>query len=121
LIVLGIVLISAVAIFIFSGEDSVEIPEKLFGRWTTADPKYADRFFDLSKNSVVFGVGNGNIAVYTTDDIYGIIEDDRIIYTVIFVDDEGVEYSQSLYFSKNDDNLLFFKNQNKIGWRKHTE
>ena len=120
-IVILFILLGVTTIVWVQRDDSVEIPEKLFGRWTTTDPRYVDRFFDLSESSVVFGVGDGDIAVYTTDSIQGVLEDGRTMFNVIFIDDEGVEYSQSLYFSKSDDNLLLFKNQNGVGWRKQTE
>jgi hypothetical protein len=121
LIVLGILLIGSVAFFIFSDDDSVEIPEKLFGCWETDEPKYADRFFELTQYEAIFGIGNGRTAEYAIETIRGAIEDSNIIYKITFIDDEGVEYSQSVHFSESDEDLLIFKNQNGIEWYKQTE
>ena len=121
LIVLGIVLIVTVAFFKFCGEDSVEIPAKLFGHWITDDPDYADRFFELSQDNVTFGIGNGGSAEYTIETIRGAIKANNIIYVITFNDDDGTEYKQSVYFSKSDEDLLIFKNQNEIEWYKQTD
>ncbi len=116
MIALGVLLIGTVAFFLFSSEDSVEISDKLFGRWVTDDTKYADRFFELSPTDVTFGIGDDGSAIYTIETIRGVLEDNNAIYTITFTDDEGVEYSQSVHFSKSNDDLLIFKNQNGIEW-----
>jgi hypothetical protein len=121
LIALGVLLIGTVAFFLISSKDSVEIPDKLFGRWVTDDPKYADRFFELSQTNVSFGIGDGRRADYTIETIQGALEDNNVIYTITFTDDEGVEYSQSVHFSKSNDDLLIFKNQNGIEWYQQTD
>ena len=109
------------AFFLFSSEDSVEIPAKLFGRWVTDDARYADRFFELSQDYITFGLGGDRSAEYTIETIRGALENDNMIYTITFSDDDGVEYSQSVHFSKSDNDLLVFKNQDGIEWYKQTD
>jgi hypothetical protein len=41
-----------------------EVPPELIGRWTTNDPRYADRTLEISAERVVFGVGPGGRLLY---------------------------------------------------------
>ena len=38
-------------------QDETGVTRELFGRWTTQDPRYADRFLDISATEIGFGQG----------------------------------------------------------------
>jgi len=43
-------------------EDTV--PGDLIGVWKTTAPTYADRFFEIKTDEVIFGIGEGNFDTY---------------------------------------------------------
>jgi hypothetical protein len=105
----------------WGGPPPIDIPEEVYGKWTTTNADYADRYFELSETTVTFGLGADGIAVYSVEEIQGLQTDDRVIYKVIFRDDQGTEYSQSIFFSDDDPDGLRFKNQKEIIWHKQAE
>ncbi len=120
-IIVVLILTVIVAIFIFNRDDSIAIPDGLYGYWITHNAKYADRYFDLSEAVLKIGFENEDIGVYTVKNIKGKKEEGRIIYEVTFIDNEDVEYTQSFYFNKNGKESLVFKNQMGIVWHKDAD
>ena len=116
-----LVIIAKSAMYFWGGSPQVDIPDELYGRWTTTEPRYEDRYFELSQATVTFGRGDNGIAVYTLNSIQGEQEDEQIYYVVTFQDDEGTEYSQSIFFEDDDKDELMFKNQKDIYWHKQDE
>lgn len=96
-----------------------EIPEGIFGKWQTTSSKYEDRYFNITPDKVVFGVGKGNEAVYTLAGIQRNTEADPTLFTVTFEDNNGNSYEQSFYYENSASPVLRFKNQNEIQWRKN--
>jgi hypothetical protein len=45
------------------------VPIELIGRWTTDDPRYADRSLDISAEKIAFGVGSGTRMTYRVQGI----------------------------------------------------
>ncbi|GMV08066.1 MAG: hypothetical protein AMXMBFR53_43410 [Gemmatimonadota bacterium] len=41
------------------GEEAAEPPAEVLGRWTTGDPRYADRHISVSRDAVSVGLGPG--------------------------------------------------------------
>jgi hypothetical protein len=121
LAVVALVIITKAAMYFWGGTPQVDIPDELYGKWTTTEPRYADRYFELSQATVTFGRGDNGIAVYTLNRIQGVLETDQIHYRVTFQDDEGTEYSQTIFFSDDDKDKLMFKNQEDIFWHKQDE
>lgn len=116
--IMAAVLLAATVLTVINREEPIEIPDDLFGYWTTTDPKYADRHFDLSSATVTFGLGDDASAVYAVDRISAAREHDRIVYTVTFKDEEGVAHTQSMAFHQNNPNQLVFINQQGTVWHK---
>ena len=121
LALVALVIVTKIAMDFWGGTPQVAIPDALYGKWTTTEPSYVDRYFELSQSTVTFGRGDNGAAVYTVDHIHGVQEDDQIFYVVTFKDDEGTEYSQAILFSDNDKNGLMFKNQKEVVWHKQDE
>lgn len=116
-----VIAVAITAMFYFNRKTPVDIPEELFGKWTTTDPKYSDRYFDLGRATVTFGLGENGFATYAIKSIRGMTEENHIVYTVTFIDHEGAEHSQSIYLYGNDKNSLIFKNQAGTVWRKQVD
>lgn len=55
-----LILISSIGLAGCAGNEDVQLPPELVGRWTTEAPKYADRYFELRADRMaVFGRGAG--------------------------------------------------------------
>jgi hypothetical protein len=121
LAIVALVVMAKIAMVFWGGLPQVDIPDELYGKWTTTEPRYEDRYFALSQSTVTFGQGDNGIAVYTLNRIQGVQETDQIFYVVTFQDDEGTEYSQSLFFENDDKDGLMFKNQKGVVWHKQDE
>jgi hypothetical protein len=117
-IILCLVLI---AVFYMSKEPSDDIqniPEGIFGEWETTNSKYEDRYFNITPDKVVFGIGEDNEAVYTLVGIQRKTEAGQTLFTATFEGNNGNSYEQSFYYENNASPILRFKNQKEIEWRK---
>jgi hypothetical protein len=62
---LAVALLGVVAMRACPREPATEetgVTRELFGRWTTEDPRYADRFLDISATEIGFGQGEAGEA-----------------------------------------------------------
>jgi hypothetical protein len=91
------------------------LPEELLGEWHTSDPSYADRTFELDSVCIVFGTGPGMVSVGFIKDVKEIPEGNHTLYTVSYIVDD-LPNEVSFYYDPNSG--LWFKNQEKIVWRK---
>ena len=101
-----------------SRNDPEKIPEGIFGKWQTEDPRYADRYFELYAAHVTFGFGEGKTAVYELVRIDRAPGEKPSEYNLIFADEDGNRYSQSFYFAEKSPSVLRFKNRDEIEWQK---
>jgi hypothetical protein len=46
-----------------------QVPPELIGRWTTDDPRYADRALEIGTKRISFGIGSGERATYVVHGI----------------------------------------------------
>ena len=95
-------------------------PEDLVGVWKTSAPKYEDRFFEMKKDEIVFGTGQGTfdshpIKKVETGKVRG---EERILYIISYRNQEGVEDKFSFYYHPEKGGAIRFKNQEKIVWTK---
>ena len=95
-------------------------PEDLIGVWETSAPKYEDRFFEIKKDEIVFGTGQGTLDSHAikkveTGKIRG---EEGILYTVSYKNQEGLEDKFSFYYHPEKGGTIRFKNQEKIVWTK---
>jgi hypothetical protein len=92
------------------------LPVELLGKWHTTDPSYADRTFELDSVCITFGTGPGIVSVGLIKDVNEIPEGNRTLYTVSYIVDDSPN-EVSFYYNSNSG--LWFKNQEKIVWRKN--
>ncbi len=95
-------------------------PEDLIGMWKTSAPQYDDRFFEMKKDEIVFETGQGTFDAHVikkveTGKARG---EERILYTISYRNQEGVEDKFSFYYHPERDGTIRFKNQKKIVWTK---
>ncbi len=94
------------------------VPDELLGVWKTSAPKYADRFFELKKDAVIFATGEGNVSVHAIVNIEQVREDKQILYTIYYTNQAGEEYKWSFYHDSANGGAIRFKNQKRIEWTK---
>lgn len=111
----------AVAIFMFLPKKNKELPENLMGRWTTSEPKYIDRYFELTKTTFTYGLGENKENVYIISSIEKSMEGNKTLYTISYKDPAGLVLTRSFYFESVDGGVIKFKNQKKIEWTKEED
>ena len=87
------------------------------GVWITAAPKYADRYFELKKDAVVFAIGDG---MFTTSSVLQVKEDrekTRSLYEISYVGKDGKAQKFSFYYEPAT-SIIRMKSQEKIDWKK---
>lgn len=103
-----------------SRTSSDAVPDVLLGVWTTADPRYEGRFFELRPHSVVFGLGVDSQVVHHVSSVEWASKAGQSVFTVHYQDEDGGEYSVTLYQAPFDE-ILVFKHQLQTHWfRKRT-
>lgn len=101
---------------------SDELPQVLIGRWTTDDPRYAERYFAIDKKGVVlFGqdegqVHGGPIRSIALTSLGGGRERCAMAYS----DGEGVEYDLELEYT-SDGKVLVFTGSRRTRWHRGAE
>lgn len=100
-----------------AGKDA-EVPDDLTGLWRTSEPKYADRFFSVTEDSIIFGIGAGRVNVYSITRVKKAPENQMILYTIVYADGQGQAYKLSLLYDPATPGAVRFKNQQQIVWRK---
>ena len=96
------------------------MPEDLIGVWRTADKKYADRFFELDADRVVFSTGGWGVTAHPIDRIEEHREDGKILYIIYYPSEEGDESLFSFYYDPTQ-SVIRFKNQEQFEWVKWVE
>lgn len=98
----------------------VSMPEDLIGVWKTPDKKYADRYFELEKDQVVFSTGGRGVTAHPIDRIEEYSENGKIQFIIYYPNDEGDEYQFSFYYDPTY-RVIRFKNQEQFEWGKWVE
>ncbi len=97
-------------------------PDHLIGVWETTAPAYADRFFEINTNEVIFGTGEGMFDTYPITRIK--MEEDRqeqkTLYIICYKNTARQEYKFSFYYDPANQGTIRFKNQKEMVWTKKT-
>lgn len=94
------------------------VPDNLLGVWKTTHPKYADRFFEIKNDLIIFGQGDGKSEFHAFADIESTREGKQIFYTIIHINHHGQRFTFSFYYDPTDGGTIRFKNQKQIVWTK---
>ncbi len=94
-----------------------QIPQELVGEWHTTDPIYADRSFEIDPVCITFTTGGGTVSTGFIKEVKEVPEGNRTLYTISYtLDDASNEVS--FYYDPYNGNIIQFKNQEKVAWRK---
>ena len=98
-----------------SGNDRAILNE-LAGVWKTTAPQYADRFWEIRGDEIIFGTGGESFTSHTVFRVREVIRDGKSLYTISYSSPAGQEYRLSLYYKSGGEAAVRFKNQQQIEW-----
>jgi hypothetical protein len=117
-IIISVVSLIIVSIFIFHPKHDEDLSESLIGRWTTSEPRYKDRFFELSKETITYGLGEDKTDVHVISSIEISVQDNKTLYTINYHNLDGLEFTRSFYYFPSNGGVITFKNQEDVKWIK---
>ena len=125
LVLVGIILLTSFIATALQTDETVSLPKKIIGEWTTTYPKYADRFFALEKRLITIGTGKDDFKVFFISDVQ-LNEDNRGgSYKLTYSDTQGIKYEFTFHYfpDEGDDGAIRLKNRNETVWvkKKNTE
>lgn len=97
-----------------SPKDST-IPAELIGIWKTSAPTYADRHFEITKDSLSFGTGGGKYDSHPILSIEKVIKENKHVYVISYADG-GHKSVFSFHFYPANDGMIRIKNQEDLQW-----
>jgi hypothetical protein len=92
------------------------IPDDLLGVWKTSEPKYADRFFELKKDAIIFATRENNTDTYSVASIEQTHDEGGVLYNIHYLNLEGQQYTFSIYYAPTNHGVIRFKNQKHFTW-----
>jgi hypothetical protein len=113
---LGWVFLASLAGGCFSFQETA-LPDQILGVWTTEAPRYADRFFELQKDKVIFGTGAGESDSNLVVAVEEVRQDRKQLYNIEYLSSEGQTYTFSFYYQTSPQTIAL-KNQSGIEWKK---
>jgi hypothetical protein len=99
-------------------EKNSAILEPLLGVWTTPHPKYADRYFEIRSDAIIFGHGGENFEVHALADIDFTRDEETTLYTITHLNHHGQRFTFAFYYDPANNGAIRFKNQKDIVWTK---
>jgi hypothetical protein len=108
----------AVLIWTVWPKNDIFLPEDLVGYWVTSAPKYQDRFFELSRVSVVFGTGRDSIDVNFIEAVERRTQGDKTTYTIHYKNTKGLEGRLSFVWDPSNKGKIRLRNQEDMVWEK---
>lgn len=120
-IIISVFILIIASIFIFYLKEDEVFPDSLIGRWTTSEPRYKDRFFELSKTTFTYGLGGDKKDVCVISSIEKSVQDNNTLYTINYYNIDGMEFTRSFYYYPANGGVIKFKNQEGIKWTKNKD
>jgi hypothetical protein len=117
-ITIPVVVIVVLLIFVFFPKKNKDIPDNLIGKWITSAPGYEDRFIEITKETLTYGLGGDKEDVYFISNLETNPEGNKLLYIISFKNTEGLEFTRSFYYHPENGGAIQFKHQEHIEWRK---
>ena len=117
IVILAIILVAA-SFFTFFPIKNKDVPENLIGKWTTSEPRYQDRFFEITKKTFTYGLGEDKEDINFISSIEKSLEGNHILYTINYKNKDGSAFTRSFYYKSSNGDVITFKNQKDIKWTK---
>ena len=115
IVIVALILIGASIFVLYPGKNT-DIPLNLIGRWTTSEPRYQDRFFEITKETLTYGLGGDKIDVYLISSMKESLEGNNRLYTINYKNTDGLKFTQSFYYHPENGGSIQLKHQEHIEW-----
>jgi hypothetical protein len=117
-IIIAVSILIGASIFVSCTEKKTDVPELLIGKWTTSEPRYHDRFIEITKETLVYGLGGDKEDVYPISGITKDLKGDNILYTISFESKDGHKFTRSFYYAPCDGGRISLKHEENVAWHK---
>jgi hypothetical protein len=117
-IVIVVLTLIGASIFVSCTEKKTDIPENLIGKWITSEPRYHDRFLEITKETLVYGLGGGKEDVYPISSITKDLKDDSILFTINFESKDGHKFTRSFSYAPCNGGEIRLKHEENVAWHK---
>ncbi len=97
---------------------NITVPTEFIGVWETGNVRYEDRFFEITRTSLAFGVGDGSVETYPIVAVERGADRDPGLHTLSYRNRDGHEYRLSFYYEPRDAGVIRFKHQRDVLWTK---
>lgn len=99
--------------------EPVSVPAELIGIWTTDDPRYLDRCFELTVDTITLGTGEGRQPSYPVQALQKSLDKGITSYRLTYTDPvEGVTDTLSFEYEPKDGGAIRLKHQHHAVWQK---
>jgi hypothetical protein len=95
------------------------VPEALLGVWACSAQKYKGRYFELRRDEIIFGTGEGKRTALHVLKVEEEEVENRTVLTVYYRGEEAGERQLTFYFDAST-NAIRLKNQQEIEWKRTT-
>jgi hypothetical protein len=94
--------------------------DDIMGLWRTDAQEYADRSFEITKDRIAFGIGEGKFKNYSIKKIHvkQSTQDKSRLYTIYYEDSDGEGYTFAFYYYHENGGTIRLKNQKQMEWKK---
>ena len=102
-------------------ERTKTVPNALIGVWKTTAPDYADRFLEISRDTIRFGTGGDESYVRSIVGVEKVLENGRTVYTIVYIDpaDPGkYQYKVAFYYDPGNQGVIRYKNRKDMALTK---
>ena len=96
------------------------IPDDLLGMWKTSEPEYADRFFELKKDEIIFATGENNTDTYSVASVEQAHDEGGLLYNIHYLNLEGQQDTFSIYYAPTNHGVIRIKNQKHFTWTRES-
>ncbi|NIM18923.1 MAG: hypothetical protein GTO42_02710 [Candidatus Latescibacteria bacterium] len=99
-------------------ERSKTAPQNVIGTWRTEAPKYADRYFEITENRIIFGTGGASFDSQKIRYVESITQGVTSYHAIYYGNLGENEYRFEFYYDPRDGGVIRFKNQIPIRWQR---
>ena len=96
-------------------EKEVIVPDELIGLWSTSAPRYADRYFEFTKKTLIFKVGDEETGIHKIKELEKFGDGNATWYTVTYLS-LGEKYKFSFSYYPADEGVITVVNQTNVQW-----
>jgi len=119
IVIPAVIVVATITMFHF--KKNRDIPLDLIGKWTTSAPGYQDRFLEITKKTLTYGIGGNKEDVYLISSIEENLGKNNRLYTIGYKNTDGLEFTRSFYYHPKNGGSIQFKHQEHIEWRKEND